>query len=108
MAKAVLNSWTVDALAEFLNSQDLRGPAATLQGAGVKGSDFAAWTYTLFEQLPASSGNALTTLDGMFLGFPGIYSWGFLGFPEVSWGFRALSHTWRAYRSVAKQGFWQI
>ena len=46
MAEAVLNSWTVDALAEFLNSQDLRGPAATLQGAGVKGSDFAAWTYT--------------------------------------------------------------
>ena len=39
-----LQSWPVDALAEFLCGQDLCGPAATLQKAGVNGSDFLVWT----------------------------------------------------------------
>ena len=36
-------SWTVDELADFLESEDLRGPAQTLQSAGVNGADFLCW-----------------------------------------------------------------
>lgn len=39
-----MQSWTVDALADFLCGQDLYGPAASLQKAGVNGCDFLAWT----------------------------------------------------------------
>ena len=39
----VMQSWTVDALATFLQGEDLCGPAEALRSAGVNGSDFLAW-----------------------------------------------------------------
>ena len=42
--KEQMAAWTVDAVAEFLTSHDLRGPAGTLQHAGVNGADLLAWT----------------------------------------------------------------
>jgi hypothetical protein len=42
--RETMQSWPVDALADFLCGQDLSGPAASLQKAGVNGSDFLVWT----------------------------------------------------------------
>ena len=39
----VMQSWTVDALATFLQGEDLGGPAEALRSAGVNGSDFLEW-----------------------------------------------------------------
>lgn len=42
--KETMAAWTVDALAKFLESEDLHGPAAAFRTSGVSGSDFLAWT----------------------------------------------------------------
>ena len=42
--RAFDESWQVDALADLLCGQNLCGPAASLQKAGVNGSDFLVWT----------------------------------------------------------------
>jgi hypothetical protein len=42
--RETMQTWPVDALADFLCGQDLCGPAASLKKAGVNGSDFLVWT----------------------------------------------------------------
>ena len=42
--KETMEAWTVDQLAKFLDSEDLRGPAAAFRSSGVSGVDFLAWT----------------------------------------------------------------
>ena len=39
----VMQSWTVDALATFLQGEDIGGPAEVLRSAGVNGADFLEW-----------------------------------------------------------------